>query len=182
MSPPTPSSTIARKELVLGFKPAAAGFESATFGTLAGLGGGEDGDDSEDGQSSAPAVEGEVVEGLGGACSGAQAGMIIGRAIREAFLNPEAFFLLLPRGGLASAAADGGGATPSTAVVGVGAVLFFVARGGAGAGFSLPKLFPLASRSAAWYFCIASAAAPGGARFLSSVLAGELPQTHLYAG
>ena len=168
---------MALNELVFGFRPPAApgtaGFESPAEegGTLAG--GGEDGDDSADGQSSAPAVEGDVVEGLGGACSGAQAGMIIGRAMREAFLAIETF--LPPRGGLVSALADAGGVTPSFgafAALGVRAlsVLFF---GCGGAGLSLPLLLPLACRSAAWYFCMVSAG-----RVCSGQRAGSLSLSH----
>lgn len=113
---------------------------------------GDDGSDDDSGQSSSSAppavlVDGDVVDGLGGACSGAQVGMIIGRAMREAFLDPEA--ILLPSVGLAptaSSLADGGGVTPS---VGAAAVRFFLddrdferddcccCRGG-GAGLSLP--------------------------------------------
>ena len=155
MSWSNPSSTMARNELVLGFRTAAtllpAGAAEPSAATLlaaaaaattaAGGAGGDDGDDSDEGQSSAPAVDGDVVEGLGGACSGAQAGMIIGRAMREAFRGPiEPFFP--PRGGLVSeAAADAGGVTPS--------VVRFL--GGSSAGpFLLPLVsLPLALRRAA---------------------------------
>ena len=145
---------MARNELVLGFRTAAtllpAGAAEPSAATLlaaaaattaAGGAGGDDGDDSDEGQSSAPAVDGDVVEGLGGACSGAQAGMIIGRAMSEAFRGPiEPFFP--PRGGLVSeAAADAGGVTPS--------VVRFLGGSSAGPFLLLLVSLPLALRSAA---------------------------------
>lgn len=156
---------MALNELVLRFRPT-GGFDSPAAAAAAG--GGDDGDDSEEGQSSAPAVEGDVVEGLGGACSGAQAGMIIGRAMREAFLATEA--LRPPRGGLV-VSPDEGGVTPSFGVVRVRAVRIFGC--GVAGSCALPLVLRLASRSAAWYFCMVPAAASWSTPSLSLSLRGE---------